>query len=440
MNNDSDTSAEMDFKILDNNNNKIEIPTNDGKPQDDQPTVPIKKQESSDTDYYLNLLANQNKLNDDSDNKSNNSSSSLSEVIESDNESESESESSEVDENDSSDKSTNSSSKANYQKISVSPKKSPKENIKFEPPINVQATNVEQKKELSPQEMRMKKIELLRKLSELKSKGYDLSKNYDFSSSIEEMEYEFELLKSFANKRNGVKLYKNILLNTVSAVEFLNDKYDPFDFQLTGWSEHMSVEVDSYDEVIEEIYEKYKGTGKKMPAEIKLVMLIVASASAFHFSKSTFKNLPGVDKVLQNNPDLIAKMMNPQKESSQFMTEQEINIERQRKNIIEKEKKMRRGNKTESDTFQNKQYAPVNMNQQINTPPISQNKPSQAGSIKAPMNVQDILSRLHNSENNNSTDTQEESSSNNDRLVASSSLNSSEKRKGRKKKSIMTIS
>ncbi len=440
MNNDSDTSAEMDFNILDNNNNKIEIPTNDEKPQDDQPSVPNKKQESSDTDYYLNLLANQNKLNDDSDIKSNNSSSSLSEVIESDNESESESESSEVDENDSSDKSTNSSSKANYQKISVSPKRSPKENIKFEPPINVQTTNAEQKKELTPQEMRMKKIELLRKLSELKSKGYDLSKNYDFSSSIEEMEYEFELLKSFANKRNGVKLYKNILLNTVSAVEFLNDKYDPFDFQLTGWSEHMSVEVDSYDEVIEEIYEKYKGTGKKMPPEIKLVMLIVASASAFHFSKSTFKNLPGVDKVLQNNPDLIAKMMNPQKESSQFMTEQEINIERQRKNIIEKEKQMRRGNKTETDTFQNKQYAPVNMNQQINTPPISQNKPSQAGSIKAPMNVQDILSRLHNSENNNSTDTQEESSSNNDRLVASSSLNSSEKRKGRKKKSIMTIS
>ena len=146
----------------------------------------------------------------------------------------------------------------------------------------------ETKKELSPQEVRMKKIELLRRLSELKTKGYDLSKSYDFNSSIEEMEYEYDLLKSFANKRNGVKLYKNILLNTVSAVEFLNDKYDPFDFQLTGWSEHMSVEVDSYDDVIEELYEKYKGTGKKMPPEIKLLMLIVASASAFHFSKSTF--------------------------------------------------------------------------------------------------------------------------------------------------------
>ena len=86
----------------------------------------------------------------------------------------------------------------------------------------------------------------------------------------------------------------------------------------------MFLGVDSYDEVIEEIYEKYKGTGKKMAPELKLFMLIIASASAFHFSKSTFKNLPGVDKILQNNPDLIAKMMNPQKESSQFMTEQEI--------------------------------------------------------------------------------------------------------------------
>ena len=449
MNNDSDTSAEMDMNILDNNDNKIDI-TQQNNQENQKTEINIKKPESSDTDYYLNLLANQDKLNDDSDNKSNVSSSSLSEIIESEEESdESDSESEESDKEKSSEKSSNSSSKANFNKISLSPKKStsPKQsprlkrssprndNIKFDPPKQV--TSFEVKKELSPQELRMKKIELLRKLSELKAKGYELSKSYNFDSSIEEMEYEFELLKSFANKRNGVKLYKNILLNTVSAVEFLNDKYDPFDFQLTGWSEHMSVEVDSYDEVIEEIYEKYKGTGKKMPPEIKLLMLILASASAFHFSKSTFKNLPGVDKILQNNPDLISKMMNPQKESSQFMTEQEINIERQRKNILEKEKQMRKGQQPPAvnnvTSFQNNQFAPVNNNQQINTPPV------QGGGLKAPMNVQDILNRLHNSDNNNSSDTQEESSSNNDRLVASSSLNSSEKRKGRKKKTIMTI-
>lgn len=433
MNNDSDTSADLNMNILDNAGDKIEI---ENKPQD------TKKPESSDTDYYLNLLANQNKLNDNSENKTD-SSTSLSEIID-DNDSGDSEEGSEEDETNNTDSSrksssSNSSSRAKYHKVDLSPKYSPKNERKHQPsqPSFV-PPEVPAKKELTPQEARMKKIELLRKLSELKAKGYELSKSYSFESSIEEMEYEFELLKSFANKRNGVKLYKNILLNTASAIEFLNDKYDPFDFQLTGWSEHMSVEVDSYDEVIEEIYEKYKGSGKKMAPELKLLMLVVASASAFHFSKSTFKNLPGVDKVLQNNPDLIARMMNPQKESSQFMTEQEINLERQKKAILEREKQKRNKPKQEEPSvsmFANNNFAPVNNQQRINTP-----SEPKVGGIKAPMNVQDILNKLHQSDNNsNTSDTQDETSSNNDRIVQSSSMNSSEKRKGRKKKQVMTI-
>ena len=414
MNNDSDTSADLQFNILDNLGDKINIDNN----QD----TSVKKPESSDTDYYLNLLANQSKLNDESRDNSEETSS-LSEIINSEKEEDDKRSSS----SSSSSRSSSVSSKASYEKVSLTPKKeSPKVFKPATPSV------MKEEKKLSPQELRMKKIELLRKLSEIKSKGYELSKNYNFDSSIEEMEYEHELLKSFANKRSGVKLYKNILLNTVSAIEFLNDKFDPFDFHLTGWSEHMSVEVDSYDECIEEIYEKYKGSGKKIPAELKLFLLILASASAFHFSKSTFKNLPGVDKIMENNPDLIAKMINPKKESSQFMTEQEIHLERQKQNVLQREKEQRQKIKKEKppevNTFQNKNYAPVNEN--------SQQQP-----IKAPMNVQDILNRLHNSDNNqNTSDTQEETSSNNDRIINSSSMNTSERKKGRKAKKIMTIS
>ena len=83
------------------------------------------------------------------------------------------------------------------------------------------------------------------------------------------MEYEYELLRSFADKRNGVKVFKNGLLQAVSVIEFLNDKYDPFDFQLSGWGEHMSVEVDSWEDVLEEIYEKYKGS-RKISSEFRL--------------------------------------------------------------------------------------------------------------------------------------------------------------------------
>ena len=167
---------------------------------------------------------------------------------------------------------------------------------------------------------------------------------------------------------------------------------------------------------------------------------IIASASAFHFSKSTFKNLPGVDKILQNNPDLIAKMMNPQKESSQFMTEQEINLEKQKQAMIDREKEKRnkpRAPVNNTPAFKNNNFAPINSNQTINTP-------SESG-IKAPMNVQDILNRLHKSENNsNSSETQDETSSNNDRIISkkspiNSSVNSSDRRKGPKKKDIMSV-
>ena len=57
MNNDSDTSADLNMNILDNTGEKIHINKEDTQ----------KKPESSDTDYYLNLLANQNKLNDITD-------------------------------------------------------------------------------------------------------------------------------------------------------------------------------------------------------------------------------------------------------------------------------------------------------------------------------------------------------------------------------------
>jgi len=436
---DSETSVDFNFNILDGNG-KIPTPTNNNDNTQKIDNNPVKKPESSDTDFYLNLIANQNKLKEDSDLNSN-ATSSLSEIVESEN-SESEveedsessrrsdsSKSSSARSRNSSKASSSKSSKAKYEKINLSPTNKPTNTF-------IPAQHHEEvKKQLTPQEMRMKKIELLRRLSELKTKGYELSKSYDFNSSIEEMEYEYDLLKSFANKRNGIKLYKNILLNTVSAVEFLNDKYDPFEFELNGWSEHMSVEVDSYDDVLEELYEKYKGTGKKMPPEVKLLMLIIASASAFHFSKSTFKNLPGVEKVLQNNPDLIAKMMNPKKESSQFMSEQEINLERQKQAILEREKAKRNANKQAQqpmNSFVNNNFSPFQQTQQ--------QPQQQTASIKAPLNVQDILNRLHNSENNSAaSETQDETSSNNDRIVGTSSMNSSERRKGRKKKSIMTI-
>ena len=433
---DSETSSEMKIKYENHNgDNLLEDKQNN------------KKVLSSDTDYYFNIIANPSKIikksNIDSESSGYNN-------IINENDSESNSSKSSHKSNSSSkssrksDSSSKSSSKSynRTEKIEIN---SPSNRPSFIPPP-VQFQPVEQKvKELTPAEVRMKKIEMLRKLSELKSRGFQLSKDYDFNSSLEEMEYEYDLLKSFADKRNGVKIFKSGLLQFISLVEFLNDKYDPFDFHLSGWGDHMQLEAENWDDVLEEIYEKYKGSGKKIAPEVRLLLLIVASASAFHFTKSQSSKLPGLDSLLTSNPGLLSKIINPKnKESSQFMTPQEMNIEKQREEIKKQTQSMNKG-----PVPMNRE--PASANKQTNIPPSytafgnDNSNNNAAPKIRAPDKVKDILNRIHNLQpnniNQNNTETQDESSVNNDRIVSDSTISeTNSKRKYNKKTSKNGIS
>ena len=62
------------------------------------------------------------------------------------------------------------------------------------------------------------------------------------------------------NLYNKYFLELNLLLKKCSyfSIPFFNDKYDPFNFKLSGWSEHMSVECDSYEDVLEQLYEIFQ--------------------------------------------------------------------------------------------------------------------------------------------------------------------------------------
>jgi hypothetical protein len=267
------------------------------------------------------------------------------------------------------------------------------------------------------------------------------------------MEYEFDLLKSFADRRNGIKLYKNTIINMTNLVEFFNDKYDPFSIQLEGWSEHMSVEVDSYDDVLEELYEKYKGAGKSLPAEVKLLVLIGFSASAFHFSKKHMSNMPGIGGLQSGIAQKIASMG---KEKKNFMSEQEMNIENQRNEMRERDKMMKDlGRKNQLfSTNQPSQppqpsnltnaRAPVNFNTPSNIPFVSNIGPPTLNIptkdprpiIQTSESVREVLNRLH-SRDVDTIETENETTVNNDRLL--SDTTASETKKTKKKKPMMVL-
>ena len=161
---------------------------------------------------------------------------------------------------------------------------------------------------MSVEEMQRKKFDLLCKLERLKKKGVIVPRTYTMNSNYEEIKYEYEKLHNERLMDNSVKMYRQMLISTTTAIEYLNTKANPFDFYLDGWSDQVHSQQHDYDEIFEEIYEKYKDRGSMAP-ELRLLMSLGGSAFMYHLSNTMFKSvLPGAQDILRQNPDLMKHM------------------------------------------------------------------------------------------------------------------------------------
>jgi len=124
------------------------------------------------------------------------------------------------------------------------------------------------------------------------------------SSPLDDIRSEFLSLKAQRDIQNSVKFQRKMMMAVVTGVEFLNTKFDPFDVKLDGWSESVHENVDDYDEIFEELHDKYKEKAKMAP-ETKLFFSLAGSAFMFHLTQSLFKTSPGMGDVLQQNPELM---------------------------------------------------------------------------------------------------------------------------------------
>jgi hypothetical protein len=156
------------------------------------------------------------------------------------------------------------------------------------------------------EEIQKAKFDLLCKFERLRDKGVKVHKNFTMSSDYDEMKYEYERLIHQRKMDNSVKMQRRILITAVSGMEWLNGKFDPFDVKLDGWSEAVHEGINEYDDVFEELYEKYQGSGSMAP-EMRLCFMVAGSAFMYHLQNSMLKStsLPNVDDVMRNNPDLM---------------------------------------------------------------------------------------------------------------------------------------
>ena len=157
----------------------------------------------------------------------------------------------------------------------------------------------------TPQDIKNEKIDLLYKFKKLESQGIRTTMNYNMNSHLEDMRNEYIKLKKQREIDNSVKFQRKMLMACVTGLEFLNNRFDPFAVNLDGWSESVNENLNDYDEIFEELNEKYGGGGDMAP-EIRLLFTLAGSAFMFHLSNTMFKSsIPGMDDVLQQNPELM---------------------------------------------------------------------------------------------------------------------------------------
>jgi hypothetical protein len=163
---------------------------------------------------------------------------------------------------------------------------------------------------LSKEETLREKFKYLRKLESLEKKGVELSKKYSMDSSLQEMIGEYETIMDEKSKQNSVKFQGNMLMAIINGIEFLNNKFDPFDIKLDGWSDQVQENINDYDDIFSELHDKYKSKASMAP-EIKLLFQLGGSAMMVHMTNTMFKSsMPGMDDIFRQNPDLMRSFQN----------------------------------------------------------------------------------------------------------------------------------
>jgi len=151
------------------------------------------------------------------------------------------------------------------------------------------------------------KKEILYQMDRLESKGFRLPRKFTMQSDLEEMRAEYHRILREKEVDASIRFQRKMLMAFVTGIEFLNTRFDPFDIRLDGWSEHIQEDLTDYDDIFEELHDKYKSTGRKMAPELRLLMSLSGSAFMFHLTNSMFKQqpLPQVEQVLKSNPALM---------------------------------------------------------------------------------------------------------------------------------------
>ena len=135
----------------------------------------------------------------------------------------------------------------------------------------------------SYEEIQQEKSYFLSQLKRLEKKGNVVSRRFTMEHSLDEIRGEVIRIKKEQDMDNSIDYLRQGLMFCVSSIEMADGKYN-MGGSLGGWSQAVFQNIDSYDSVFEELYDKYSTSMHVMP-EIKLISMLAGSAFMFSLQK-----------------------------------------------------------------------------------------------------------------------------------------------------------
>ena len=168
------------------------------------------------------------------------------------------------------------------------------------------------KYQMTAEQKRARARDAYYKLQDIVEKGAKLSKKYTMDDDPIEMEAEYKMHYERRKKKNSVDFWSTALLNCAVGIEIFNETQDPFDFKLKDWSKQIAGDMDRYEEIIEEIIDRYKPKDGKGGMEIhpalKLMGLIIFSGVTYHVTQK-YAGTGGLGDMLAQNPKFLSNIV-----------------------------------------------------------------------------------------------------------------------------------
>jgi hypothetical protein len=175
---------------------------------------------------------------------------------------------------------------------------------------------------MSPENMEqiaIRKAQVIQEGMDIMRKGGQINCPLEMQVPLPILEAAVNQAKEVRRKQTSVELAKKIMVTSVSFLELANAQVDPFGFDLTGWSSDVSEKVDrnEFDEIMEELYEKYKGRGNVAP-EVKLLFMLLFSGASVHLSKTVLKSrVASARDIAREAPEIFGNRQQQQQQQPQ---------------------------------------------------------------------------------------------------------------------------